>query len=102
FLWKKEKDAGWGRLVQISEQRETFDAKEIEKNRQAGALYSSMAIKIMMGTYAAIGVTMGILAFFDAHNQARLLLYGFIFILVSAIVLSIFFYRRSKLKNQLK
>ncbi|HLQ99623.1 MAG TPA: hypothetical protein VK102_04545 [Sphingobacterium sp.] len=99
FLWKKEKDKGWNRFIQISKQREVQDEKEKQKSKEAGSLYSSMAIKIMMGTYMAIGITMAILAFEDDNDRGRMLLFASIFIGVSTIVLAIYYYKKSKLKT---
>ena len=99
-LWKKEKDAGWGRLVQISEEEINDEATE-EKNKKAGSLYSSLAINIMMGTYLTIGIIIAILAFVTDADSGRMLLYASIFIVVSIVVLTVYHYRKSKLEKKI-
>lgn len=101
FSWKKEKDSGWNRYTQIAHQGEAIDEIDMKKNKHAGSLYSSMAIKIMMGTYAAIGTIMAILAFLDDNKQGRMLLYAVIFLGISSIVLAIHYSRKPKLENKL-
>src|SRR5699024_12325810 len=46
FLWKKEKDKGWNRFIQISKQIEVQDEKEKQKSKEARSLYSYMTIQI--------------------------------------------------------
>lgn len=99
-LWKKEKDAGWGRLVQISEEEINDEATE-GKNKKAGSLYSSLAINIMMGTYLTIGIIIAILAFVTDADSGRMLLYASIFIVVSIVVLTIYHYRKSKIEKKI-
>lgn len=101
FLWKQETDAGWNRYTQASKEAEYVDPEQVQKNKAAGDLYSSMGIKIMMGTYAAIGIAMGVLAFFDPSHRGELLIYAAIFIVVSALVLFLYFFKTSKNKTQL-
>ncbi|MFB5944235.1 sodium:solute symporter family transporter [Albibacterium profundi] len=101
FLWKQETDAGWNRYTQASKEAEYVDPEQVKKNKVAGDLYSSMGIKIMMGTYAAIGIAMGVLAFFDPSHRGELLLYAALFIAVSALVLFLYFFKWSKNKAQL-
>lgn len=100
FVWHKEKDPGWMRVLRLSEQRNIHQESELQKSRLAGSLYSRMAIKIMMGTYAAIGVIMCGLALLGYDEHGTMLWYGLVFLIVSAAVL-FWNYKRSSesLKN---
>jgi SSS family transporter len=99
-LRKKPKDEGWNRLTGVWRKNEApEDENQLEKNKIAGALYSTMAFKLMMGTYAAIGATMGIMAFGNPDRKVEKLWYGAIFLGISGIAFLIHYlvkYRRSK------
>lgn len=96
FLWKKEQDSGWMRVMKLSEQRNVHNEEDVQKSKKAGRLYSSMAIKIMMGTYAAIGMIMGALALAGYDQHGTMLWYALIFLAVSATVLFLLHKNRSK------
>lgn len=87
-LWKKEKDPGWDKLIGIlGEEKELVDESKKEKNKLAGQMYSNMALKLMMGTYLAIGVIMIAISLFGSGDREYLLLYGVIFSGISLISL---------------
>lgn len=102
ILWKKEKDPGWDKLVGIlREEKELLDESKKEKNKQAGQMYSNMAIKLMTGTYLAIGIIMIIISLFGSGDRNYLLLYGIIFSGVSLIaLLLLYFYKKKSTINE--
>lgn len=97
-LGKKTQDAGWNRIVCLlgnAERKAEIQGNagsSIDKHKEAGVQYSTMAFKIMMGTYAAIGLAVGILAFAEGNNKARMLLYSSIFLTVSLGAFAIYFF----------
>lgn len=97
ILWKKEQDAGWLRVLTLSEQRHTHQEADSAKNKAAGRLYSSLAVKIMMGTYAVIGIIMAALSFAGYDQHGTMMWYGLIFLAVSVMVLVLFYRRDLKL-----
>ena len=102
ILSKRPQDAGWQRYMQIADQEESMSKADMEKNKKAGNLYSGMAIQIMMGTYLAIGVIMGLLAFQDRNDSKQMLLYAGVFVGVSLFVLGVFYWKRHRLKQEVK
>src|SRR5690606_39007765 len=86
---KRERDPGWGRYLKIANQHDdnALKVQDREVTEKAGALYSTMAIRIIMGTFFAIGISMFILAFVEGNNQNRMLLYGLIFLIISTVAL---------------
>ncbi len=93
-LWKKGRDAGWDRVAAITGQEKEFvDESLKEKNKEAGRAYSHLALRLMMGTYAVIGIIMLILGLY---------LYGGIFsgMALAGFVLFYFYKKRQKqIKN---
>ena len=86
-LRKKEKDAGWDRYREIvTQEKEMVEESLQEKNRLAGRAYSRMALNLMMGTFAAIGVIMVVLALTGQGRKSHLMMYGAIFLGVSIAV----------------
>ena len=99
--WGKERNPGWDRLAGMwGKEKEMLDENEIEKNRKAGQIYSNMAFKLMMGTYAAIGVSMMIIAFTGEGNKGHPLLYGTIFFGVSLIAFCSFYWYKNRKKTK--
>ncbi len=85
-LRKKEKDAGWDRYQGImTHEKEMVEESLQEKNKLAGRMYSNLAVNLMMGTFAAIGVIMTVLAFTGQGKKEQLLMYGCIFLGVSIV-----------------
>lgn len=98
FSAGKSQDPGWKRYTLIADVEENPEAEQEEQNKKAGSLYSAMAIQIMMGTYMAIGIIVGVLAFDARNDTGRMLSIAAIFIAVSALVLGLFYWKRRTLK----
>jgi len=96
-LWKKPGNEGWYRLVSLlGKQEEIQDGELVERNKKSGKMYSTMAFQIMMGTYAAIGVIILILAFMSKEDRNQMLLYGSLFLGISLLAFGLYTYRKSK------
>jgi SSS family transporter len=91
FLWKKDKDKGWKRLSHIIQENKELTENERDIAKRSGSMYSALAFKILMGTYAAIGITMGLIAFGSDDNQGQLFWFSAIFFGVSLIAFLIYY-----------
>ena len=101
LLMKKERDPGWGRLRKIlGEDKEFLDESQKKENKKAGRLYSNMALKLMTGTYLAIGIIMIAMSLFGSGNHRYLLFYGSIFSAVSLISILLLYLYNKKRKKQ--
>lgn len=97
ILWRKEKDPGWNRILGIlRKEKEIQDESKNEKNKEAGRVYSRMALKLMTGTYMIIGIIMIIISFFGEKDKKYLLMYGSIFIGVSLIAFLLFNFQKNR------
>ncbi len=97
ILWRKEKDPGWNRILGIlRKEKEIQDESKNEKNKEAGRIYSRMALKLMTGTYMVIGIIMMIISFFGEKDKEYLLMYGSIFIGVSLIAFLLFYFQKNR------
>jgi SSS family transporter len=85
FLWKKEKDAGWSRVSQLFQKNKLLTESELEIAKISGSMYSSMAFKILMGTYAAIGIAMGLIAFGSSKWKGQTFCFAAIFLSVASV-----------------
>lgn len=101
ILRNKSIDEGWKKIAKVLEKnKELLPEGKLIKNRPYGSMYSLMAFKIMMGTFAAIGVTLGLLAFMNVNDKGRMLLYAVIFLGVSSIAFIIYYV--NKFINKIK
>jgi Na+/proline symporter len=96
FLWKKEKDAGWNRVSHLFRKNKLLTEKEREMARISGSMYSSLAFKILFGTYAAIGVTMGLIAFGGGEWERQTFYFAVIFLGVSAAAFLINYWMKKR------
>lgn len=97
ILWRKEKDPGWNRILGIlRKEKEIQDESKNEKNKEAGRIYSRMALKLMTGSYMVIGIIMMIISFFGEKDKEYLLMYGSIFIGVSLIAFLLFYFQKKR------
>ncbi|MDF9825965.1 SSS family solute:Na+ symporter [Ereboglobus sp. PH5-10] len=100
ILWKKPQAEGFLKIAaRYKKEDEVLTAEQIQKNKQAGAMYSNMAFKIMMGTYAAIGLAMVLLALGNKDDRGSMLLYGGIFLGLSTLAFLLYHGIRAKRKN---
>ncbi|MDR0833667.1 MAG: sodium:solute symporter [Candidatus Symbiothrix sp.] len=100
FLWKKEKDAGWDRVSHLFQKNKTLTKKEAELAKISGSMYSSMAFKILMGTYAVIGITMGLIAFGSGERKGQMFLFAALFLGVSSVAFLINYWVKKR-KNKM-
>ncbi|MDR1122196.1 MAG: sodium:solute symporter [Dysgonamonadaceae bacterium] len=101
FLWKKEQDAGWNRVSHLFQKNKILTVKELEKAKISGSMYSSLAFKILFGTYAAIGITMVLIAFGSTERKGQTFCFAILFLGVSSIAFLIRYWIRKR-KNQKK
>jgi len=86
FLRNKQPDAGYLRYVVAMNRSKTLT----DKNKAAGTMYSSMAFKIMMWTYIAIGLTMLLLAFGSGARREQMFIFAAVFCGVPAVAFLIY------------
>lgn len=103
LLRRKTRDAGWARYESLQTQEREMVAESCkEMNRQAGRMYSRLALNLMIGTFAAIGVIM--LALRIAHvegGRGNLLVYGLVFLVLSvAAGVSMCLLDKRKIRNE--
>jgi SSS family transporter len=98
ILRKKRDDQGWNRLVQILGRKELQDEIQMQKTKKSGSMYSDMAFKILMGTYAAIGIAIGLFALTNGNNRGQMMLYSAIFLGISVIAFGINYFSKYKSK----
>ncbi len=92
--------AGWDRLAAVYKKGdEELTESQKQKNREAGAMYSNMAFKILMGTYGAIGLIMLILAFVNPGDRGDMLRYGGIFLGVALLAFAIYYFFKFRKKR---
>ena len=79
------RDAGWDRYLSVQTPECELEARsDDELNRQAGRMYSRLALHLLIGTFAAIGLLMlGLHAAGMQSGQGNLLLCGVLFLVVS-------------------
>ena len=86
---RRPDDAGWNRLSAVYEtEGKMLTESQKAKNREAGAMYSQLAVTILTGTYGAIGIIMLLLALLN--DERSMYLYGCIFTGVSAAAYAIY------------
>jgi Na+/proline symporter len=101
FLWKKEQDAGWNRVSNLFQKNKILTAKELKNAKISGSMYSSMAFKILFGTYAAIGITMVLIAFGSTEWKGQTFCFAILFLGVSSVAFLIRYWMKKR-KNQKK
>lgn len=85
FLWKKGKDKGWVNYTKvIGREKDMIEDSESVINKKAGFMYSSLAFKLIFGTYAIIGVILLIIGLTNDITNGQLF-YGSIFLAISAL-----------------
>lgn len=103
FLRAKGPDAGWNRYEGLrTEEREMIEESRKEINREAGRMYSRLALNLMTGTFGAIGLIMlGLSAAGLQGGTGNLTVYGVIFLVLSAAVFgSMRLARKKKTRNE--
>lgn len=103
ILRKKERDAGWDRYEGVqAQEREMIAESRKEMNRLSGRMYSRLALNLMIGTFAAIGLIMLGLRIAGAEGgQGNLLVYGLIFLVLSgAACLSVRLFDKRNARNE--
>ena len=102
LLRRKGRDAGWDRYLSAQMQEcETVAESSKEMNRQAGRMYSRLALNLMIGTFAAIGTIMlGLRIAGVEGGQGDLLVCGVVFLLLSgAAALAMRLHDKRKTRN---
>jgi len=100
-----ETEPGWEELQQRIARETTLvtqpTAEEQDMTHKSTLVYSTMAFKIMMGTYASIGTIMAILAIMATapSEQHKLLLFATIFLVVPGICYLIYWSRTRKSRS---
>jgi SSS family transporter len=98
FLRKNEHDAGYNRLAKILGKEKEQTSQQLVESKKAGSAYSTMAFKLMMGTYVVIGLIMSVLSFGENADRGQMLVYGSLFLGVSLIAFLIYYLVRFKKK----
>lgn len=93
ILRNKAKDEGWSRLNKLIEKGEMQDRSQLDQVKHSGTLFSTMAFKILMGTYIFIGIVILILSFLD--KDSRLAIYGAIFLGVPLVSFTLYYLKNS-------
>lgn len=103
FLRTRQQDSGWDRYESVqTQEREMVEESCKEMNRLSGRMYSRLALNLMIGTFAAIGLIMlGLRAAGVQGGEGNLLVCGIIFLVLSiAACLSMRLFDKCKTRNE--
>lgn len=101
LLRRRGQDAGWNRYERVqTHEQELIEESRKEMNLQAGRMYSRLALNLMIGTFAAIGVIMlGLAIAGQEGGKDHLLVCGAIFLTLSLAVYLVMYLRQRKNKT---
>ena len=103
FLRTRQQDSGWDRYESVqTQEREMVEESCKEMNRLSGRMYSRLALNLMIGTFAVIGLIMlGLRAAGVQGGEGNLLVCGIIFLVLSiAACLSMRLFDKCKIRNE--